>query len=112
MAGPRPWFWSLVRWGRGAPVLIKFCQDADLVGALSGYRNTGEREKYGTPYGLPKDLRRGKHAEEQSIFQLRTGLVIRVSGDDFVVVHPAFSVDERLNDDRIVTIRNAPGRLQ
>jgi hypothetical protein len=74
---------------------------------LAGYRNSGKGEEYRTPHGLPKDLRRGKNAEEQHIFHLATGLIVGVSGDDLVVVHQAFFVDESLNNDRIVTVRNA-----
>ncbi len=83
---------------------------------LAGHRNSGEGEEYGAPHRLSKDLRRGKNTEKQRIFQLGTGLGIRASGDDLVVVHPAFSVDESLNNDRVVTdpqrLRRARGRCK
>ena len=73
--------------------------------------NTGKRPEYGTPYRLPKGLRRGKDTENQAIFQLGAGLAVRVSGDDFIVVHPAFSVDASQNNERIGTVGNASGGL-
>jgi hypothetical protein len=82
------------------------------VAALTGDRNSGKGEEYRAAYRLAKDLCRGKNTEHQSIFHLGTGLAICVSGDDFVVVHAAFSVDERLNNDRVVTICNPSGRLK
>ena len=78
--------------------------------ALAAYRNAGKGEQYSARYRLSKDPRRRKHTEEQRIFQLGTGLVVRVAGDDFVVVDPAFAVDESLNHDRVVTVGDAFSR--
>src|SRR3981189_728268 len=92
--------------GSNRTVIVGFAAATD-VGSnygsfrLSAYRNAGEGKQYSARYRLSKPPpRRGKHAEEQRIFQLGTGLVIRVAGDDFVVVDPAFAVDESLHHDR------------
>src|ERR1700733_10936307 len=85
----------------GAPLWLQLAADG----------NTGKRAEYGTRYRLSKDLRRGKNTENQAIFQLGAGFGVRVAGDDFVVVHPAFSVDESQNHDRIATFGNASGGL-
>ena len=74
--------------------------------------NTGEGKENRPPHRLPKHLRRGKNAEKQGVFELGTRLGIRASGDDLVVVYPAFSIDESLNNDWVVTIRNASGWLK
>ena len=74
--------------------------------------NSGEGEEHRTPYRLSKDLRRGKYAEDKVSSNWEAGLAISVSGDDFVVVDPAFSVDERLHNHRIIAVCNAPGRLE
>ena len=39
------------------------------------------------------------------------GSCFGVSGDDFVVVHQAFLVNESLNNYRVVKVRNASGGL-
>ncbi len=85
---------------------------ASILTSLAADRNSGKGEEHGTPYRLPKHLRRGKNAKEQGIFQLRTGLGIRASGDDLIVVHPAFSVDESLNHDRVVRDPQRHRRLE
>src|SRR6267154_5233457 len=83
------------------------------VSLLAANRDAGKGKQYSARYRLSKPSpRRGKHAEEQRICQLGTGLVIRVAGDDFVVVDPAFAVDESLHHDRVVTVGCAFSRLQ
>ena len=62
--------------------------------------------------GCPKTCAGAKTLKSRVSSNWERVLRIRVSGDDFVVVYPAFSVDESLNNDRVVTVGNAFGRLQ
>src|ERR1700744_1225902 len=98
------------RLGHGTWVHIEGESSQRETGTLARYRNSYEGQEYSTAHGLLKDLRWGKNTEKQHVLQLGTSLAVGVSGDDLVVVHQAFFVDESLNNDRVATLGKALGQ--
>ena len=68
---------------------------------LDAGSHSGEGQENGAAHGLSEDFRRVEDAEQEGLFQLRTGLCIRASGENFVVVYPAFSVYVGLHHKRV-----------
>src|SRR5271154_2876239 len=81
--------------------------EMDSALSLNGYAGEGKHNQ--SAHRLAKEASRFKDAEEELVFNLRTGADIARARDDCIVVNAPVAIDVSLYHHRVVAIANGGG---